>query len=129
MAERLKKLGSFGLELAITFPGVRRRLLDGHHGDDVPTVSLRTYRLVYKSLPNATAQSLVDPGDSQTKSEARYLWEVWVRRMQDGAPLTITDPRTGADVNVKITNDRLSYSLFRQYLFESALTLEEYDAA
>jgi hypothetical protein len=130
MPERLLKLGSFGCELSIFYPKVRRNFLDGLDGDDPATTSVRRYRLVYKALPNATLQNVLDPEDDVTRTEAQYLEAFWRRRIQDGAAFTITDFRTGEDVTVKFLpqSDALSLTLFRRSLFESELYMEEYEA-
>lgn len=126
--QELQITGDFDLQVEIEFGEVERNygksystvLRTGHTDGDL------SFKLVYKTLSNSGGQAITDPEDSIAKAPARYLWEFFVRRKQDGEPFNVKNPRTGALVLVKFAEKKLSYTLFAVRLFSTGLSLKQF---
>jgi len=126
--QRLKILGQFDLECAIEFAELERDYGDGY--DSTVRVGhsegLKTYRLVYKALPQTQGQSILDDETMTQKKQADYLWDFFVKRKQDGEAFIIKDPRTETDIDVKFAERRLSYQMFALKLYSTGIALREW---
>lgn len=126
--QELLLTGGFGIEVAIEFGEIERNygksystvLRTGHTDGDL------SFKLTYDILANSGGQAITDPEDSIAKAPARYVWEFFVRRKQDGAAFNVKDPRTGNLVLVKFAEKKLSYTLFAVRLFSSGITLKQF---
>lgn len=120
--------GDFDLVEEIEFGEIERNygksystiLRTGHSDGDL------SFKLTYKTLSNSGGQAITDPEDSTAKAPARYVWEFFVRRKQDGAAFNVKDPRTGSLVLVKFAERKLSYTLFAVRLFSSGISLKQF---
>lgn len=126
--QELLLTGDFDIQVEIEFGEIER-----NYGKSYSTV-LRTghtdgdlgFKLVYKTLANSSGQAITDPEDSIAKAPARYVWEFFVRRKQDGAAFNVKDPRTGNLVLCKFAERKLSYTLFAVRLFSSGISLKQF---
>lgn len=124
----LQLLGSYNIQLVAKYPAVKRGFSAGHNGDDLPTAEIRVWKLSFKTLPDAVAQSVTDPEISQTLSQALYFWRFVNRRIQDGAAFQVKEPEDQATVTVKVAQDHIAMRMNYQKLYESELVIEEYIA-
>jgi hypothetical protein len=119
--------GEYSVELISDSPAIRRGMAAGHHGNDLPEAEERLWKLTFRGLPNATAQSIVDVEDSVSRTPALYVWFFVRRRLQDGQPFQMCDPETETTVTVKLAQDSLQMTMFAQYLWSTSFIVEEFE--
>jgi len=125
--ERLKYIGSYGLDCQIEFDILEVDFGDGYDDSSLVGSSegTRSWMLVFKVLPLTLDGAIEVPSQidlNMMQSRADYLWGFFCRRKAEGnSSFILKCPKDNKLYLVKFIDHRLTYNHFMSRLFSSSL--------